>query len=159
MSYVKTRKVLMFGLSFVGFLSIFTSQAIACSCYRPRAHDAVKGARVAFRGTVTKVDYLDEDTPQSEPRIVVTFSVSRVWKGTVGREFILHTLYNKYTCKGYYFKKDKEYLVFAYPNEEFMANRFLPTKNTWGTNYCNGTSDIESAKDYLSEIGKGRKPR
>lgn len=160
MRYAKTAPVLMIALSLFGFLSFGSSQALACSCLsNPRAKEALKASQVAFRGTVINVDYLDEDTPVSEPRIVVTFSVSRVWKGPVRRSIVLHTVYNKTTCQGYYFKKGEEYLVFAYPNEEFMANKFLPAKNTLGTNYCNGTTGIDVADDYLREMGKGRKPK
>lgn len=160
MRYIKTVKSLTFVLSLAGLFFVLTSQeAMACSCVGPRGRAAVKASTVAFRGTVTKIDYLDPDTARSEPRIIVMFSVSRVWKGLVRREIVLHTIYNKYSCAGFYFQKGKEYLVFAYTNEEQMAEKFSPLKNTLGTNICNGTNLIESAQDDLREIGKGRKPR
>ena len=169
MRYAKIAKLPIIALSLLGFLAIVSSQALACSCLSdPRAREAIKASHLAFRGTVTNVDYLDTDTPQSEPRIIVTFSVSRVWKGPARREIVLHTVYNKFTCQGYYFKKGEEYLVFAYPNEEFLANKFLPEKKTLGTNYCNGTTVIDEAsggrraqflRDYLREMGRGRRPK
>jgi hypothetical protein len=158
MCYVKTAKALMIVLSLASLMFVFPLQAMACSCVGPRGKAAVKASLVAFRGTVTKIDYLDPDTAQSEPRIIVTFLVSRVWKGLVRREIVLHTIYNKYSCAGFYFQKGKEYLVFAYPTEDHMAKRFSPAKNTLGTNICTGTNLIESAQDDLREIGKGRKP-
>ncbi|HWN11070.1 MAG TPA: hypothetical protein VNO50_17660 [Pyrinomonadaceae bacterium] len=169
MRYVKTANVLMFPMSLIGFLSIYSSQTFACSCLsNPSGKEALKASRVAFRGTVTNIDYLDIDTPLSEPRIVVTISVSRVWKGFVRKTVVLHTVYNKTTCEGYYFKTGEDYLVFAYPNEEFLAPKFLPAKKTLGTNYCNGTTELDLAsggrraqflKAYLREIGKGRQPK
>ena len=159
MRYVRTAKVLTIALSLTGLMFIFSSKAIACDCTGPRGKAAVKASFVAFRGIVTKVEYLDPDTAQSEPRIIVTFSVSRVWKGLVRSEVVLHTIYNKYSCAGFYFQKGKEYLVFAYPNEEDMAKKFPLAKKSLGTNICNGTNLIELAKDDLREIGKGRKPR
>jgi len=150
---------LIIALSLAGLIFSSSQQTVACSCDGARGKAAVKASHLAFRGTVTNVDYLDTDTAQSEPRIIVTFSVSRVWKGSVGREIVLHTIYNKYSCTGFYFQKGKEYLVFAYRNEERMAKNFPLAKNTLGTNICNGTNLIESAKDDLRQIGKGREPK
>ncbi|MGH9970194.1 MAG: hypothetical protein ACREBG_20695 [Pyrinomonadaceae bacterium] len=146
-------------LSLATLILILSSPAAACSCLGRSGKAALKESQVAFRGTVAKVDYLDPDTDQSEPRIVVTFLVSRVWKGPVRKKIVLHTIYNKYSCEGFYFQKGREYLVFAYANTESMAKRFLHVKNSLGTDICYGTKLIDAAGDYLREIGKGRKPR
>jgi hypothetical protein len=159
MRYVRTNKVLTIVLSLTGLMFIFSSQAIACDCTGPRGKAAVKASVAAFRGIVSKVVYLDPDTAQSEPRIIVTFSVSRVWKGSVRNEVVLHTIYNKYSCAGFYFQKGKEYLVFAYSNGEDMAKKFPLAKKSLGTNICNGTNLIELAQDDLRDIGKGRNPK
>ena len=123
MRCLKTAKPLAYALSLFVILFAWPARAIACSCDRPSAKDAVEASLLAFRGTVAKVEYLDPDTPQTEPRIIVTFSVSRVWKGPARREVVLHTIYNKYLCEGYYFKKGNEYLVFAYRNHERTLGR------------------------------------
>ena len=139
-------------------LAFFYPQAAACDCTGPRGKAALEASHIAFRGTVTKVQYLDPDTAQKEPRIVVTFAVARVWKGPVKQKIVLHTFYNKYSCGGFYFKEGKEYLVFAYRNDENTAKRFPGIRNTLGTGICTGTNLIESAQDDLREMGKGRRP-
>lgn len=158
MRRVKTARVLTLTLGLAGLVLIFSPQAHACDCTGPRGKAAVKASAVAFRGTVTKVEYLDPDTDRSEPRIIVTFSVSRVWKGAPRREIVLHTIYNKYSCAGFGFEKGKEYLVFAYFNEAETARKSGRAKKTLGTNICNGTNLIQHAEDDLREIGEGRKP-
>ena len=137
----------------------FSSTALACDCVGPRGKMALAASHAAFRGTVTNIEYLDSKTGQSEPRILVTFLVSRVWRGTVKTNFVLHTVENSFSCAGFYFQKDKEYLVFAYSNDEATAKRFNDAKNTFGTWTCSGTTVIETAKNDLQEIGKGKKPK
>ncbi len=116
---------------------------------------------MAFRGTVTSIEYLDAKTSKSrEPRIVVTFSVSHVWNGNVKKTFVLYTTENRWSCTGYYFLKDKEYFVVGYPNDEETAKGFDNAKNTFGTNPCGATRPIVGlAKVALVELGKGKKPK
>jgi len=145
------------GISFS--ILIFSSSAFACDCAGPSGKKAIRKDSVAFRGTVTNIEYLDAKTGKTEPRIVVTFSVSRVWYGNVKKTFFLHTTENSWSCAGYYFFKDKEYLVVAHPNDEETAKRFDGTKNTFGTNPCGATLPIDLAKEALAELGKGKKPK
>ena len=159
MRWMARAKALIIALSMAGLIFSSPPHAIACSCVGPRGKAAVKASLVAFRGTVTAINYVDPDTAQTEPRIIVTFSVSRVWKGSPGRVIVLHTIFNKYSCAGFYFKKGKEYLVFAYRNKQHMAKRFPSAQNTLGTDICNGTNLTEHAGEDLREMGKGRKPK
>ena len=43
----------------------------------------------------------------------MTFEVYQAWKGPVRRTAVLRTIYNKWSCNGYYFKEGREYLVAA----------------------------------------------
>ena len=138
---------------------ITSTSGFACDCFGSRGKEALGTADAAFRGTVTNIEFLEAKTAQNEPRIKVTFSVSRVWKGNVKKTFILHTTQNSWSCAGYYFFKDKEYLVMAYRNDEETAKRFNGEKNTFGTNPCGATIPIEIAKEDLIGIGKGKKPK
>ena len=131
---------------------------LACSCSGPRGKKALKGAATAFSGKATKVEYLDADEPQVEPRIIVTFEVYRWWKGSPKKSVVIHTVYNKWTCEGYYFKEGEEYLVFAYKNRGHMAEKFAPAKDTLGVNYCGATGPLAYAKEELRELGQGRRP-
>ncbi|HEX8500199.1 MAG TPA: hypothetical protein VF659_06360 [Pyrinomonadaceae bacterium] len=130
---------------------------LACSCLAPRAKKRVEGAAAAFSGKVSKVEYLDPDEERVEPRIVVTFEVYRSWKGPRDRSVVLHTVYNKWTCEGYFFKEGEEYLVFAGENRGHTAERFAPAKDTLGTSPC-ATKELARAEEELRELGPGRKP-
>ena len=138
---------------------LFSISVFACDCVGPRGKQAIGRASAAFRGTVTNIEYLDAKIGSIEPRIVVTFAVSRVWSGAVKRNFVLHTTENSWTCAGYHFVKGKEYLVVADPHDAESAKRFPGVKNSYGTNPCGATLPIESAKAELVELGKGRKPK
>lgn len=159
MNFLKSTKFLTIALS-IGFtLLIFSSNSFACDCIGPSGKEAITGDSVAFRGKVTNIEYLDAKDGTKEPRIAVTFSVSRVWHGSVNKEFVLHTTENSWSCAGYYFVKDKEYLVVAYPNDKETAKRFDGVKNTFGTNPCGATLPVDLAKKQLAELGKGKKPK
>ncbi len=159
MKFLNLTKLLTIALSFSFTVLIFSSTAFACDCAGPSGKNAIRKGSAAFRGTVTKIEYLDVKTGSNEPRIMVTFSVSRVWNGNVKKTFLLHTTENSFSCAGYYFFQDKEYLVVAYPNDEEAAKRFDGAKNTFGTNPCGATLRIDSAKNALVELGKGKKPK
>jgi hypothetical protein len=159
MKFLNLTKILNMALSLSLAALIFSSTVFACDCAGPSGKSAIRKDSAAFRGTVTKIEYLDARTGSTEPRIIVTFSVSRVWHGKVKKTFLLHTTENSVSCAGYYFLKDKEYLVVAYPNDEETGKRFDGAKNTFGTNPCGATLPIDLAKNALAELGKGRKPK
>jgi hypothetical protein len=159
MKVLNLTKLLTFALSFSFTVLVFSASAFACDCGGSSGKAAIRKGSAAFRGTVTDIEYLDEKKGSIEPRIKVTFSVSRVWNGSVKKTFVLHTTENRWSCGGYYFIKDREYLVVAYPNDEETAKRFGGAKNTFGTNPCDATIPIDLAKTALVELGKGKKPK
>lgn len=142
----------------VAFVLSLSQDGLACSCLGPRGKKALEGAAAAFSGKVTKVEYLDADEPGVEPRIAVTFEVYRSWKGPLKKSAVLHTIYNKWTCEGYFFKEGREYLVFAYQNRGHAAERFPSAKDTLGVNICGATGPLADAGKELRELGPGRRP-
>jgi hypothetical protein len=115
-----------------------------------RHHDVV------FRGTVSQIDVLDAS--RGEPPIVVHFDVIESWKGIAGSAFTLHTIYNKYTCDGYYFKEEQEYLVFARKNRESDECLFAPEAlppESFGVSLCGGTREAKHAQEFLEQLGQG----
>ena len=159
MNALSLAKLFSLALSLSFTALVFSSTASACDCAGPSGKKAIRKDSVAFRGTVTNIEYLDVKNSSIEPRIVVTFSVARVWSGDVSQTFVLLTTENSWTCAGYYFVKDKEYLVVAYPNDEETEKRFGDVKNTFGTNLCGATLPIDSAKQALADLGNGKKPK
>lgn len=152
-------KLLVIAMSFSFTAPLFSSTVFACDCAGPSGKKAIRKDSVAFRGTVTNIEYLEVKTGSIEPRIAVTFSVSRFWSGDVKKTFVLYTTENSWSCAGYYFLKDKEYLVVAYPNDKETVNKFGGVQNTFGTNPCGATLPIDLAKEALAELGDGKKPK
>jgi hypothetical protein len=109
-------------LLFMACLLLSARTAAACDCVGPRGKAALVNANVAFSGKVIRIKYLDNsEQANPEPRIIVTFRVYRVWKGKPKRKIVLHTVFNKWTCNGYWFKEGEEYLVFAHANSSEAA--------------------------------------
>ena len=146
-------------IAVASFILFLPKDGLACSCVGPTGKKALEGASSAFSGKVTKVEYLDPDGLRVEPRIIVTFEVYRWWKGPLKKTAVLHTIYNKWTCEGYFFKEGEEYLVFAYKNREHVAKKFPSAKDTLGVNICGATGPLKHAKEELRELGPGRRPR
>ena len=155
---LRSLKLLFIVVNFALMMLILSSPVFACDCAGPTGKKAIRKNSVAFRGTVTNIEYLNEKTGKIEPRIKVTFSVSRFWSGNVGKTFVLHTTENSWSCAGYYFVTDKEYLVVAYPNGEVTEKKFDSAKNTFGTNPCGATLPIKLAERELEELGEGKEP-
>ncbi len=134
--------------------------ALACDCVGPRGKAALVNVQVAFSGKVIRIKYLDRrEQMVPEPRIIVTFQVYRVWKGRPKRTMILHTVLNKWTCNGYWFKEGEEYLVFAHESDPEVARRFAKSGKTLGVGSCGGTSILAAAEKDVKELGDGLVPR
>jgi hypothetical protein len=105
----------------VGSLVFLTGLATAghgaaCTCAKTGVADAKRQADVVFAGTVASVRAVDSET-RIEPRVVVTFEVARVWKGSVGPTFIMHTNIEHSSCSGFFRELlgfDGPLLVYAY---------------------------------------------
>ena len=159
MKYLKTVKLLIVTTSFCFLMLVSATPTLACDCAAASGAIALTYADISFQGVVTNIELLEPQTAYNEPRIKVTFSVSRVWKGNVEKTFVLHTTQNSYSCAGYIFSKDREYLVMGYANDEETTKKFNEKKKTFGTNPCGATLEISRAKEALKELGKGKKPK
>ena len=146
-------------LGFMACLLLGARTAVACDCVGPRGKAALVNANVAFSGKVIKIKYVDNrEQVNPEPRVIVTFRVYRVWKGQPKRKIILHTVFNKWTCKGYWFKEGEEYLVFAHANDSDTAKMFPKAKNSLGVGICGGTFPLADAQGDVKELGAGNVP-
>ncbi|MEP6742682.1 MAG: hypothetical protein ABJB61_09300 [bacterium] len=144
---------------FMVCLLLGAKPALACDCVGPRGKAALANAKVAFSGKVIKIKYLDNpEQKDPEPRIIVTFRVYRVWKGVLRKTIVLNTVFNKWTCNGYWFKEGEEYLVFARANEAATAKMFRKEKNTLGVWTCGGTFPLTDAQADVNDLGAGKAP-
>jgi hypothetical protein len=144
--------------------AVSISSAFACSCALITPAEAYASADTVFSGKVENVQYLDDpEGGRLEPRIIVTFSVNDLWKGGEQSQIIMHTVYNKFSCNGYFFKSGKEYLVYATYNkraENFLGKLFAPKEPRLGVKLCSGTKPIEEAGSDLTVLrsSKGLTP-
>ena len=146
-------------LVFTACLMLSVRTVAACDCVGPRGKAALANANVAFSGKVIKIQYLDpREQGNPEPRIIVTFRVYRVWKGEPKRKMVLHTVFNKWSCNGYWFKEGDEYLVFAHTSDSKAAKMFPKAKNTLGVGICGGTFPLPDARGDVKELGAGKVP-
>ncbi len=128
--------------------------AIACDKEELADKSAYDFATSIFQGKVENLQYLDPpDKDQLEPKIIVTFSVSKAFKGEPGDQVILHTTHNKWSCNGYVFKAGNEYLVYTKQNKKiggFLSKFFGEQPTRTGVKVYAGTKPIENAKTDLA---------
>ncbi len=137
-------------------LLMLSANVLACDKTELEPAKAFNTADVIFRGNVENLQYLDDpETTKVEPRIIVTFRVSKVWKGPLEKSLTIHTTYNKSTCNGYAFISGREYLVYARFNrraDNFLAKLFAPDKPTLGVKVYGGTKPISRAENNLKHL-------
>ena len=146
-------------LVFMACLLFGAGRAAACDCVGPRGKHALVNADLAFSGKVIKIKYLDNrDQENPEPRIIVTFRIYHVWKGEPKKRMVLHTVLNKWTCNGYWFKEGEEYLVFSHANDAEAAKMFPKARNTFGVGPCGGTFPLADAQGDVKGLSAGKVP-
>ena len=103
-------------------LSAAPFTAIACAKEILSGKNALDAASMVFQGKVENLQYLDPpEQTDLEPRIIVTFSVNKLYKGEADKQVIIHTTHNKWSCNGYVFEAGKEYLVYTKENKKNLA--------------------------------------
>ena len=134
---------------------LLSRPAPACSCYAKSGRAALPYVAAMFSGTATKVKFIDPDDHRTEPRIAVTFTVDRVWKGPVRETILVRTTYSRWTCKGFYFTQGKRYLVTGLSVTD-LGNVAVP--EVGGINPCGATMELEHAADVIRDLGPGVRP-
>ena len=140
-------------------LSSLLLHGTAFSCKQPQftIEQAFQQADEIFSGKVENIQYLD--SPEQEypdPRIIVTLSVTRTWKGTAQVKLQLHTTHNKHTCNGYAFTAGEHYLVFARYNsrKNFLGRLSGSDKQTLGVKKMEGTRLLKDAEQDIQWLEK-----
>lgn len=131
-------------------------------CERPRsAVIALKYADLVFRGIVHDVRTDREPRFVSgswTPAWIVTFDVSRVWKGHVPKQFVLYVVQTKEDDAFESFERGSDFLVFAVCNSLEKTAVFGLKEPTYGATNCGGTASMLSAVPYLVSLGPGKPP-
>ena len=146
---------------------------VSADCQRPRMPQAPFSlADVVFRGTVRDIRNITTQrgyqniTPRgteyhaTRGYTIVSFDVSRVWKGSAGSRFALHMAWGTPLDGMYMFRRDTEYLVFAQKNDAALAARAGLIGVRFTASSCGGTgpTSYESSANYLRFLGLGRPP-
>lgn len=100
-------------MKYIFFLLIafLPSLGLACSMVCPTAESMFNSSEIVFYGRVDKVKKYGLKFWITEPKIRVYFDIRKTWKGKMGDEPV-KTTHNKFSCEGYYFEKDTDYVVF-----------------------------------------------
>lgn len=137
------KRILLLSLFCFMFFA-FNAEAKVCepnaNCLMPALRDSIKNSKTIFSGKVIS------NEKEGDIR-VVTFQVSRYWKGTIKRTMKVYYQENmRYQA---WFETGKSYIVYAQAND---AGKLFDSK-------CSATKNIEDAKADLKYLGKGRRPK
>ncbi len=109
--------------------------------------EEVERADAVFVGKVVAMDIPTGLIISSADPVRVTFSVSSVWKGSDDKTLIVITKRDSASC-GYPFEEDKEYLVYAYIDEQADLH----------ANLCSRTALLSDAQEDLALLENGFVP-
>lgn len=124
------------GTALLVAVALIPLTALGCDCVPPDVPQAFENADAVFSGKVERITYPEgRASTSAEPRIIVQIAVSKVWKGGKVQTINLDTVSNAASCSGYWFEEGREYLVYAYRQENGSLN----------TNICSRTALLERA--------------
>ena len=117
-----------------------TERAMACSCAPPASPlVALEQSAAVFSGELVSID--------GYWGAILTFEVSRVWKGPVEETLVLTTSSLGAGDCGYPFDAGRAYLVYADAGGDLLE--------VW---LCRGTTPLEYAQEDLEFLGEGQIP-
>jgi len=149
-----------FLLATLSLCAVATPSRAIADCDSPRsALAALKQSDAVFRGTVREMKTVGErPSPGWMAAWIVTLDVSQVWKGLVGKQFVLHLVQEGEDDAFEYFERGSEYLVFSTRNSERKTARFGLKGPTFGAAGCSGTTSLPRGLGYLGQLGPSRNP-
>lgn len=115
-------------------------------------------AAVVFSGTVTRMTPVDVPEWARGLAQAVSFSVERIWKGDVGRQFDLYSFTR--STEHYALRIGGRYLVFAHAaTKEERLDLNLGDRAAFVIGQCgDGTSEFPIAPAELAGLGPGTTP-
>ena len=132
----------------VGILFTLAQFAFGCSCVEVSQPESFRYAKAVFDGTVVDVRHFEpEDKRGTCSRVLVTFKVSRQWKGGVHSTIKVHAVERSLMCDSYVFLQGERYIVYAIETD---------SEGGWADQYPRG-SKILSIGDCVLRIQTGNK--
>lgn len=124
-------------------LSIYGSEALACTCLAPRGPaEGLKRSTAVFRGRVSTISrpFLDRVGLKNSGGYWVGFEVAKQWKGAASKSAEVFTRLTGEAC-GFPFELNKEYLVYVVTEPSDLQ-----------TGICIGTKNIADAKQEMKQL-------
>ncbi|AOE48781.1 hypothetical protein [Kangiella sediminilitoris] len=127
------------------FLLTASYEVLACSCRMGGVDEKLSKHEEVFSGVVESVKYLDDENVFGDQKIIVTFNVTKTWKGS-GQVQVLHTADNGAGCFGYWFEEGEEYLIYAFKQKSGKLNTMwcggVIPKNYKSNDFTRETSEL-----------------
>lgn len=139
-------------LQLLAILGTSITAVYGCNCSEPTVKDAAARATVIFRGTLTALKSSGKASfrRSSESEKIAVFSVTRVWKGDVGKAFEMAAVLEEADCLGFapqFLKPGAELLVYAFRLEGELI-----------TGICTRTRFVRYGSEDFKELGPGHFP-
>ncbi|MBD3918446.1 hypothetical protein H8B09_06735 [Paenibacillus sp. PR3] len=133
----KSRSILLMLAAMVIITVVFplvgAERVYACSCATyPELGNELDSRSAVFAGEVSSIDTVgrNDGLVSSADPVLVTFEVSKVWKGSIEKETVVRTVRDEVSC-GYTFTLGSSYLVFADKDSDVVR-----------TGLCTGTQPL-----------------
>ena len=131
----------MIKLTLILVLTFINHQLLACSCDIGDVSKKFEEHVSIFQGVVTDLIFYKQEDVFGDQYIKIIFDIEKQWKDKPNQNQ-LHTVYNKSSCYGYWFKEKQRYIIYAFEEGE--------TLNVW---WCGGVvSEYGNKKSYKEEI-------
>jgi hypothetical protein len=180
---MKTRTELAFlSMLLLAIVAVPGTHACSCGDKDPDVGRQKDSSDAVFAGRIVDIQYV-EAIEIHNPRVIVKFEVDRVWKGLVGREFVMHTALGGGICAGISGDKlriGETLIVYArgMPGADWKRATLVDPRmpgyyvrpelletvkddaTVYGTSVCTRTkraADSRAEKD-LRELGESREP-
>ena len=98
---------------------LYSDLSLACSVACPTIEEMFSISDHVFMGKTERVEEVGINWFRDEPNIEVHFNIQKTWKGNWGNK-PLRTIYNKYSCYGYFFATNEIYIMFIREGERLF---------------------------------------
>lgn len=145
-SMFSTRRLILSLIVLSSLLAVNPKHTFACSCIAPGTPtQELESSTAVFAGIAVNLDIPNKGQIQStgDP-VIVTFQVSRVWKGPEHNPLTVDTVRSEISC-GYEFQTGQKYLVYA-----------LGTETNLHVSFCSRTQLLSAASEDLKALGEGK---
>jgi hypothetical protein len=149
------RRIVLSSLLVFTFTNFFSGRALGCGCIQMFEKPDAAMARAALVKAFNDATAVFSGKVVEAGRLKLKFEVDKVWKGEVGKEFVMSTGARQYdeetfstsSCD-YNFKPGEEYLVYAYPVDPDLH----PGSTDLQGRECTRTKLAKSAEQEMKDL-------